>query len=506
MHAKLRSASRLVALALAAMLVGCGSSEKLVKSAGATGAGSLPSGRSYVGVATCKGCHGDTHAEWAGTLHSKAWATLKGYKQDKNTGCIGCHTVGYDATKVGKPGYSGFVSEAQTPGLTNVQCESCHGAGSEHAAKPSADNITKKVAPATCGGCHTDAHHPTYDEFSESAHAGSLHNNLPPKATPGWSTTDNSRTKCLVCHTTEGFFYQLSQPVMVATRALLPKSVTRQATPPPGLQAATTDIVCYTCHDPHVTKKADDHQLRMGKKELCETCHRTAGFGQASFFDSVPITASPGHGQGAIFDGYGALMPTAAGTVGGAAMTAGVATYTNPYWAPGTPGIPVVNSAHKAATTADGCATCHVYGETVASPTEGNPNNTGHTFEPNYRSCTGTSGCHTAGARAITANADPAIMAKATQVQADFTAKLAAVKRYVTTSDALYINPLKAKTAGGVLMSTVDRSNYDVAVWDYNLINRNDNSKGIHNTKYSMLTLQVALDTLSALKAKYPSN
>ena len=48
----------------------------------------------------------------------------KDYTADE--GCLKCHTTGF-----GKPG--GFKSIAETSNLANVQCEGCHGPGSEYA-------------------------------------------------------------------------------------------------------------------------------------------------------------------------------------------------------------------------------------------------------------------------------------------------------------------------------------------------------------------------------------
>ena len=417
-------------------LTGCGSDLKLPGGAGGGGGGGGAGGRVYVGQETCRSCHGDVSTHWDATRHAKALAALQTIKQDKPA-CLPCHTVGYGEA-------SGFKTAAETPKLGNVQCENCHGAGSEHAAKPSAANITRNVPAATCGSCHTDAHHPTYDEYEESKHAKSISD---------LGTLSPSRDKCIACHSTEGFFYQLAAPT--ATRT------SRQA---PSRAKAELPITCWTCHDPH---KKTDHgrQLRLGKRALCETCHRLS---TASPLDAVPITSTPRHGQSLVYEGTGGLKPN--GTVAGLKLTG-------------------PNSAHTAA-AADGCATCHVYGEKVTSPNQGNPNNTGHSFEANYRSCT-QAGCHPKTTRALTDGADPAVMAKRDAAKAQVQAGLAACKPYLTAGDPLYVDPTK--------LSVPDFNNYNVAKWDYTMVLNMDPSLGVHNLKYSLALLSTAKAVLEAL-------
>lgn len=93
----------------------------------------------YVGSDKCKKCHASAYEVWKGTEvgkgrpHSHAWQTLADAKHPANrqydAECIVCHTVGF--------GYEGgFTDAAKTAHLKDVGCESCHGPGSEHAAKP----------------------------------------------------------------------------------------------------------------------------------------------------------------------------------------------------------------------------------------------------------------------------------------------------------------------------------------------------------------------------------
>ncbi len=127
------------------------------------GLDALPEGQ-YVGVDTCNLCHVDMHADWAGTRHEGAWGTLDAIFQGENAICLACHTVGF-----GEP--TGYVDQATTPHLDGVQCENCHGPGSGHTNDVLMVHPTIDKSAALCGSCHTDSHHPTFDEWETSGHA-----------------------------------------------------------------------------------------------------------------------------------------------------------------------------------------------------------------------------------------------------------------------------------------------------------------------------------------------
>ncbi len=94
----------------------------------------------YVGAKKCKACHMKQYKAWQKTNMATSFENLKpgvkaeekkkaGLDPDKDytadADCLKCQTTGY-----GKPG--GFKSLAETPKLANVQCEACHGPGSEY--------------------------------------------------------------------------------------------------------------------------------------------------------------------------------------------------------------------------------------------------------------------------------------------------------------------------------------------------------------------------------------
>ncbi len=112
----------------------------------------------FVGGGQCAKCHKDIDKSWKKTKHAKAHDALKGKKDPnafRNPYCLSCHTTGFDLE-------SGFSREALTPHLKNVQCESCHGAGSLHVQKPKEPGYGK-ISDANCLRCHDRGNSPDFE-------------------------------------------------------------------------------------------------------------------------------------------------------------------------------------------------------------------------------------------------------------------------------------------------------------------------------------------------------
>lgn len=137
----------------------------------------------YVGVSKCVTCHktdaqGKQFDIWQNSKHSTAWKSLetpeadkiakdKGFttKASETPACIKCHVLGKDIDP-------GELTETfdKTQG---VQCESCHGAGSEYKAmsimkdkqKAVENGLTLASGEAACTGCH-NSESPTFKAFN----------------------------------------------------------------------------------------------------------------------------------------------------------------------------------------------------------------------------------------------------------------------------------------------------------------------------------------------------
>src|SRR5262245_28518799 len=107
----------------------------------------------FIGADLCIRCHADEGAQWKTTSHSLAWRTLVNVKKDATPDCIPCHVVGYK-----QPG--GFKADTDSTRLANVQCENCHGMGTQHDAF---SQNPKKVTAATCITCHHCENDPEFN-------------------------------------------------------------------------------------------------------------------------------------------------------------------------------------------------------------------------------------------------------------------------------------------------------------------------------------------------------
>ncbi len=128
--------------------------EKGVQLAKAAQSGSSP----YAGEQVCQTCHADEHKIWHGSRHGHAYGTLRRVNKAFDPNCIICHTVGFNT-----PG--GFIDDEATPHLSNVQCESCHGAAQAHATSGGTQPVANANWPREkiCAQCHTQAHSPSFN-------------------------------------------------------------------------------------------------------------------------------------------------------------------------------------------------------------------------------------------------------------------------------------------------------------------------------------------------------
>lgn len=103
----------------------------------------------YVGADKCKTCHkkDETHPSWLKTKHATAFEALT-EEQKKDKSCVGCHTTGTTA--------AGEL-------LVGVQCEACHGPGSDYKSmkimkdeKLAMENGLLIPDAKTCAKCHNE--------------------------------------------------------------------------------------------------------------------------------------------------------------------------------------------------------------------------------------------------------------------------------------------------------------------------------------------------------------
>src|ERR1019366_4677208 len=254
----------------------------------------------YLGLQTCAACHSGQFSEAPSIFHTytntphasfftRAIDGLESSHYSKS--CISCHVLGYDTNSFAVNG--GFDDVAAEYGwsfpavltngnwaamptavqnVANIQCENCHGPGSQHLYSQGVVGNTNAIsvnwAAGDCAQCHDSmSNHFKNGEWNNSLHAAA-------SRTP----SGTSRPQCIRCHTAPGFggwataggmALQNQYPNnIIWANASSTNVVTYSATTPTytveGNPPNTTyyPITCQACHDPH--NFSNPHQLRMG--------------------------------------------------------------------------------------------------------------------------------------------------------------------------------------------------------------------------------------------------
>jgi predicted CXXCH cytochrome family protein len=401
----------------------------------------------YRGVSACQPCHsgvfpiGNQFTPWQGTAHATAYDSVSAFAQN-TARCLECHTTGWDTLAVNQgadefvtitPPYSGSnnVTIADQTGFNarkNVQCESCHGPASLHAANFTAvDPPMDPRQAGTCGECHQGEHTPYLEDWSESAHSTSDTNPVP-SLQSRFRTTD-----CSGCHTYQGFIQ------FVGTTPEDSVNIIPEGIDAPG--DAAIPLVCAACHDPHDAKHPG--QLRLPAGDLCAKCHNP---------ENAVVGEEPHHSTAPMFEGTGA---------------AEIAGYTYDR-----------QSVHQIlpALANDKCVVCHVHmtefddNGTPADPSDDILANTGHSFEPRLEACA-QSGCHVGGL------VQTAIGPFDHRGRQTFTQGLL---------DSLGSILAEIETNG---ISAADSGDYEIGLFNYQFVT-NERSRGVHNPDYAETVLE----------------
>ncbi len=109
----------------------------------------------FGGSAACAPCHAEASRVWRGSAHAHALSTLDKRRESRDPDCVPCHVTGITSLL-------GYRSQAVTPQLAFVGCESCHGPGLAHVKAPKSVRMAK-VGAESCVSCHTPLNSPNFD-------------------------------------------------------------------------------------------------------------------------------------------------------------------------------------------------------------------------------------------------------------------------------------------------------------------------------------------------------
>ncbi|MGO8765770.1 MAG: hypothetical protein ACLQSR_11640 [Limisphaerales bacterium] len=423
----------------------------------------------------------DKVTPWMTTEHASMFARgIDGLiSSHYSVSCLPCHTVGYDtnASALNNGGFYGVWKttswmfptniantnlaagnwtsmETNYPGLANVaniQCENCHGAGSQHGSGLGNTNfISVSYNSGVCAQCHDDPPgHIDAAEWDNSIHAV--------------TTTDPAGSaSCVGCHTGKGFIARMQGATITDT--------------------SYNPINCMACHDPHGETSPTNnlHLIRAmtsvtlmdgtvvtnaGEGLLCMQCHHA----RAEASTSAMVYSGhfgPHHGPQAD-------------------MLEGANGYTY--------GLTIPSSAHAGAVS-NTCVACHMQTETFAQTDPAYLHAGGHTFEVAYSNEDMVSICE---------------QCHGTMTSFDFPVEDfdgSGVTQGVQTQVQSLLNEVAMLLPGGaanVASNTVTpAANWTVpqleAAYNY-LFVQSDGSLGVHNTAYAAGLLQASIANLTGV-------
>lgn len=465
----------------------------------------------YLGVQVCAFCHSggvvaeNVYTHWTNTLHSHAFKdAINGVSTDHfSKNCVACHVVGFDTNALAvNGGFDDIAAQvgwmfptnvsntnwdampAALQGVANVQCENCHGPGSEHAYAFGNTNLSNwprlgvSYAAGSCAQCHDSlSHHYKTAEWKNSRHAVATRTPSGP-----------NRPACVRCHTAPGFKEFIEHAGN--TNAYVTNTVYEA-------------ITCAACHDPH--DATNPHQLRaaniytlpegttvtnVGLGALCMNCHHARN-GGASNNIALFQQNKPTWDAGSV--SFGVHDSTAGDVVEGVnAITYGK----------------VIPSGAHSYSISNVCVGCHM--QPVASTDPAFTKAGGHTFSMTYSVVTNGATnvidkvdvcvkCH----GPITHfdmvrkdyNGDGVIEGIQTEVQ-----KLLDRLSTLLPNSTYQANPNNYVADGLVKTSISAKTNWPVrflnAGWNWQLINV-EGSRGIHNAPFIIGVLKASIADLT---------
>jgi hypothetical protein len=406
----------------------------------------------------CNDCHATIHQSWETTGHAGAFATLV-ESGHASASCYECHVVGEMGLNADPDLNNGGWDDVPLEKLQNVQCENCHGPGSNH---PSGGTpkLTVSMDAAVCGSCHNGPHHPTYEEWQQASHSvfvshatsascAKCHNGLEAHkylddpqgyVAPAEAPTEHVPTTCPVCHNLHGTDNIAELRDAAATDVVLPNG---QVIPQAG-----AGRLCMACHN---GRRAPEDILDM--------------------IDNGSSHFGPHHSvQGDMLAGTGAYEDIA-------------------------PGFTFRTSRHLQ--IEDGCVSCHTNPST--DPISGEVY-TGHEFIPTVVAC---STCHgdVQSFEDIGASEDydGNGVIEGTQLEIDGLTQLLQDAIVAASDTPAHADSLQSDFEGHIGDTTISTRDQRAAAYNLFFVEF-DGSRGVHNARYAAQLLQQSILTIDPPK------